>query len=92
MLYRPRGRFRCNSGQTVVETCLTGMGICQLPEFYLMPYLEDGRLRLVLDEFRPAPEPIWAVYPQRRHLLPKIRHAIDHIRMGLAAGMTTGSL
>ena len=87
ILYRPHGRFRCNSGHAVVDACLAGMGICQLPEFYVIPHIRAGRLRLVLEEFRRQQEPIWAVYPQRRHLLPKISRAIDHIRMELTAGM-----
>nr|WP_239025751.1 LysR substrate-binding domain-containing protein [Sphingomonas paeninsulae] len=35
--HRPRGRWRCNSGTAVVDAALAGMGICQLPEFYLLP-------------------------------------------------------
>jgi DNA-binding transcriptional LysR family regulator len=92
ILYRPHGRFRCNNGSAVVDACLAGMGICQLPEFYVVPHLKAGRLRPVLDELRPRPEPIWAVYPQRRHLLPKISRAIDYIRMELAAGMAIPNL
>lgn len=92
ILYRPQGRFRCNSGHAVVDACLAGMGVCQLPEFYIVPFIRSGRLRLVLDDFRPQTEPIWAVYPQRRHLLPKISRAIEHIRMELTAGMAIDPL
>jgi DNA-binding transcriptional LysR family regulator len=33
----------------------------------------------VLDAFRKPAEGIWAVYPQNRYLLPKIRLLIDHL-------------
>ena len=38
----PRGRFRCNSGHAVMEACISGLGICQLPDFYILPYLRHG--------------------------------------------------
>lgn len=83
MTYRPKGRFRCNSGHAVMEACLAGMGVCQLPEFYVLPYLESGDIVLVLEDYRTKDEPIWAVYPQHRHLLPKIRLVIERLRADL---------
>jgi len=41
----------------------------------------------VLEAFRPAEEPIWAVYPQRRHLLPKVRGAVSLLKRDLAAAI-----
>lgn len=86
-LHKPKGRFRCNSGQAVVDACLAGIGICQLPEFYVQASLENGQLVPVLENFRPADEPIWAVYPQRRHLLPKIRNAVERLSVELKSAM-----
>ncbi|MGK2912074.1 MAG: LysR family transcriptional regulator, partial [Sphingobium sp.] len=73
MLHHPKGRFRCNSGSAVMEACVSGLGICQLPDFYILPYLKHGMVELVLEDVQPDDEPIWAVYPQRRHLNPKIQ-------------------
>jgi DNA-binding transcriptional LysR family regulator len=80
---RPVGRWRCNSGDAVVEAALTGLGICQLPEFYVLPHIAAGRLEVLLDHLRPVDEPIWAVYPQRRHLLPKVRYLLERLRSEL---------
>lgn len=88
-LHRPKGRFRCNSGQAVLDACLAGIGICQLPEFYVKPYLDNGQLATVLENFRPADEPIWALYPQRRHLLPKIRNAVERLSHELKSAMNS---
>src|SRR3546814_19775872 len=63
------------------------MGICQLPEFYVLGHLRTGALRLLLHDVRPDDEPIWAVYPQHRHLAPKIRGAIDYLRRELPLEM-----
>jgi DNA-binding transcriptional LysR family regulator len=56
---------------------VAGLGICQLPEFYILPYLRRGMLELLLENMSLEDEPVWAVYPQRRHLLPKIQYAVD---------------
>ncbi|MBA4091068.1 MAG: LysR family transcriptional regulator [Sphingobium sp.] len=85
--HHPKGRFRCNSGQAVIEACISGLGICQLPDFYILPHLKQGMVQQVLEDFQPEDEPIWAVYPQRRHLLPKIRSAVECLERELASSM-----
>lgn len=71
-VFVPKGRWRCNSGEAVVSACLASRGICQLPAYYLKDALANGTLIPVLAECSSEPEPIWLVYPQRRHLLPKV--------------------
>jgi DNA-binding transcriptional LysR family regulator len=85
--FKPSGRWRCNNGNGVLEAAVAGMGVCQLPEFYVLPALRSGDLVEVLEDFRPAEEPIWAVYPQRRHLLPKVRGAVSLLKRELAAAI-----
>jgi len=73
ILYRPRPVWSCNNGYAVLEAALDGMGICQLPTFYLNDAVQSGRLVPILEEFAPPEEPIWAVYPDKRHLSPKVQ-------------------
>lgn len=87
-LHHPKGRFRCNSGHAVVEACISGLGICQLPDFYILPHLRHGMVEILLDEFRPTDEPIWAVYPRSRHLIPKVQSVVECLRHELGAAMT----
>jgi DNA-binding transcriptional LysR family regulator len=84
---RPRGRWRCNSGAAVVEAAMAGMGICQLPEFYVLPHIASGALEQILPDLTPEDEPIWAVYPQRRHLLPKISGLLELLRHELPVAL-----
>ena len=76
IIHRPRGRFKCNSGHAVMEACVSGLGICQLPDFYVLPYLKHGMVELLFDDLQPNDEPIWAVYPQRRHLSQKVQQVV----------------
>jgi DNA-binding transcriptional LysR family regulator len=86
-VFRPKGRWQCNSGAAVVDAALGGLGICQLPEFYVLPHFASGALIPVLEEYRPSDEPIWAVYPQRRHLMPKISKLLELLEQDLPLAM-----
>ena len=75
--FTPQSNWRCNSGSAVVDAAVAGMGICQVPSFYIQEHEAAGRLVPILQKFRSAPEPVWAVYPARRHLTPKVRNLAD---------------
>ena len=46
----------------------------------MLRYLgEVQRVEIVLEKFRPKIDPIWLVYPQTRHLSPKVRAFIDFV-------------
>jgi len=81
---RVQGNWRCNSGQAVLDAALRGFGLCQLPDYYVLEYLRSGRLISLLEQHRPPNTAVWALYPQQRHLSPKIRQLIDSLRLGLS--------
>jgi len=87
----PTGRWRCNSGNAVVDAALDGLGICQLPSFYVRDHLAAGRLVVLLEDYRDRPEPVWAVYPQRRYLLPKIQQVIATLEAELDEAMNASA-
>ena len=74
---RPSGRWRCNSGAAVLDAALQGLGLCQLPDFYVAEALASGALVSLLDDARPPDEGVWAVHPHPRHVPPKVRAMID---------------
>jgi len=80
ILYRPRPVWSCNNGHAVLEAALDGMGICQLPDFYLNDALQSGQLAPILEEFAPPEEPIWAVYPDKRHRSPKVQRFVSALK------------
>ncbi len=77
---RPNGRFGCNSGYALIDAALDGLGICQLPGFYVEDHLRSGALVELLAANRPPEEDVWAVYPYRRHLPLKVRLAVEHLQ------------
>jgi len=83
---RVSGNIRCNSGYGLVDAALKGIGIIQLPDYYVQSYIENGQLITMLDNYREAEEGIWALYPHNRHLSSKIRMLVDFLAEGLMNG------
>ena len=75
---RVTGRLRYNSGYGLVDAALKGLGIVQLPDYYVQEQIQSGELITLLDNYREPDEGIWAIYPQNRHLSPKIRLLVDY--------------
>lgn len=62
------GAVTVNNAGAYLEACRSGLGIIQVPEAGVHPYLESGELEEVLPQYRPAPMPVSLVYANRRHL------------------------
>lgn len=73
-----KGNIKCNSGWALLDAALKGVGIIQLPDYYVKPYIDSGQLIPLLEQYRESNEGIWAVYPHNRHLSPKVRMLLDY--------------
>lgn len=80
---RVAGNLRCNSGWALVDAAGKGLGIIQLPDYYVQDEIRAQRLVPLLDAYRAPDDGIWALYPQNRHLSPKVRLLLDHLAQGL---------
>ncbi|MGI4717939.1 MAG: LysR family transcriptional regulator [Janthinobacterium lividum] len=82
---RVRPRMRANNGDTCRAAALAGQGIILQPSFMVGADLAQGTLRELLPEWRSLELGIYAVYPSRRYLAPKVRAAIDFLVEAFAA-------
>ncbi len=80
---RVRYRWRCNSGLALRDAALRGLGLVQLPDYYVREALASGELVSVLDDYRLADEGIWAVYPPSRHQSLKVRLLVGELSAAL---------
>ncbi|MGF1728340.1 LysR substrate-binding domain-containing protein [Photobacterium kasasachensis] len=76
---RIKGSLRCNSGHALTDAALKGLGIVQLPDYYVQQYLDNGQLTALLTQFTERDDGIWALYPHNRHLSPKVRMLVDYL-------------
>ncbi len=72
------GRLVANNGDALVEAARAGTGVAVAPSWMVQDDLRDGRLEaLSLRIVRPSG--IWAVYPQRQWVPPKVRLLVEHL-------------
>lgn len=85
--HRVQSRFICNSGYAVLNASLAGLGLCQLPDFYVNEFLAEGKLIELLPDNRPEEEPVSAVYPHRRHLPLKVKLLVEEMQQAVRDGL-----
>ena len=73
------GTLRCNTGHGLRDAALKGIGIAQLPNYYISDDLDAGTLIPLLSAYQEPNEGVWALYPQNRHLSPKVRLMVDFL-------------
>ncbi|MBB3230352.1 LysR family transcriptional regulator [Halomonas stenophila] len=76
---RVDGPWHGNSGPALLDAALKGLGLAQLPDYYVEAHLARGELISVLDAYRHSDTAVWAVYPRHRHRSPKVRQFLDFL-------------
>ncbi|HHW4416182.1 TPA: LysR family transcriptional regulator, partial [Citrobacter gillenii] len=71
--------WSCNSCLVAKDAALKGLGIIQVPDYYVQDELDKGLLVSLLEEYRLPDDGIWAVYPHNRHLSPKVKLLVDFL-------------
>ncbi|MBN8812805.1 MULTISPECIES: LysR family transcriptional regulator [unclassified Sphingomonas] len=56
---------------------VAGLGLIQVPRYRVEPQIAAGQLVPVLEAFSPPPMEVSVLYPQSRHLSPRVRVFID---------------
>jgi DNA-binding transcriptional LysR family regulator len=77
--WRVGSAWSCNSGLALRDAALKGLGIVQLPDYYVQDALAQGSLVSLLETHRLPDDGVWVVYPQNRHLSPKVRLLVDFL-------------
>jgi DNA-binding transcriptional LysR family regulator len=72
-------RMRTNSGDTCTAAALQHQGIVLQPSFMVGPHLVAGTLVEVLPDYHAFELDVFAVYPSRKFLAPKVRLLIDFL-------------
>ncbi|GAL02921.1 transcriptional regulator LysR family [Photobacterium aphoticum] len=75
---RARGNYRIDNAPAVLDAAKSGLGIAYLATYLITNEIESGSLVPLLPEWKADLElPIYAVYPRRKYLAPKVRSFID---------------
>lgn len=71
--------MRTNSGDTCIAAARKNKGIVLQPSFMVSEDLQSGALVELMPQFRAREFGIYAVYPSRQHVSPKVRALIDYL-------------
>ncbi len=71
------GAIQMNNSMAVRNAVLAGAGIARVPTFVVGSDLQEGRLTCLLSQYETLEISIYAVFPQRRHLSPKVRAFVE---------------
>ncbi|MEZ4306434.1 MAG: LysR family transcriptional regulator [Polyangiaceae bacterium] len=78
------GPLSANNFFVLRDAASAGLGIARVPEMLARQPLTERRLVTILDPHVPPEVPLHAVYPSARHLSPKVRLFVEHLRERLA--------
>jgi len=70
-------KLLCNSASMELAMVLSGHGICRLPEFVMEQALREKKVAILFPEYNSPTIDVYAIYPSRKHLSPKVRCFID---------------
>lgn len=73
------GRYKASSCLAVRDALRAGFGLTMIPCAYVKDDLARGTLTTALDDWEIAETGVYAVYPSRRHLDPKVRVFVDFL-------------
>lgn len=81
------GSLMCNQIAASVEACVAGLGFGYFYSYQVMPYVKQGKLNIILEEFELPSQPVSLVYQHRQLLSAKIRTAVDWLSADLKAAL-----
>lgn len=76
---RVSGNLRGNNGDILVNAAIEGLGVILHPTFLLYEALQQKRLVRILPDWEVDELSVFAVYPHRKFLPPKVRSFIDFL-------------
>ncbi|SLN26871.1 LysR family transcriptional regulator [Oceanibacterium hippocampi] len=87
-------RLSVTTTEAAAEAAIRGAGVTRLLHYQVAEAVRAGLLRIVLEDFEPAPAPIHLVHAARGQMPLKMRHFLDfaapRLRRALAAIDSTG--
>ncbi|MCV9937251.1 LysR family transcriptional regulator [Boseaceae bacterium BT-24-1] len=72
-------RYSISSSLAVRDAVLGGFGLSLIPYPYVENELREGRLQRALDDWDTVVTTLYAIYPSRQHLIPKVRAFLDFL-------------
>ncbi|MBU2966572.1 LysR family transcriptional regulator [Amphritea sp. 2_MG-2023] len=77
------GDLKANNSLLVLQSVLADRGVANLASFVIQPYVEAGRIELLLPDYEAERLSLYAVYPDRKYMPPKVSLFIEFFQRWL---------
>ena len=77
--------LKINSVDAVIDAAVQGLGIAAMVKTTVFNQLNSGKLIPILEDYELAPRGIYALYPHKEHLPPKVRIFMDFLEKHCAS-------
>ena len=74
---RVNSRLKASSPDAIADAALAGLGIAVMCEWYVREHVKQGKLKIILPDYKPTAHEVHAVYPERRFVPQKVKRVID---------------
>lgn len=74
-----RGRYKVSSSLAVRDALRRGFGLSLIPRMYVVEDVASGALTSALENWSADETSLYAVYPSRRYVVPKVRVFLDFL-------------
>ncbi|MFT2097453.1 LysR family transcriptional regulator [Marinomonas sp. 2405UD66-6] len=81
-------QYRSNSGLALLDAVKKGLGVAQLPDYYVNDDLASGKLIALLPQYQYPYSGVWLVYPKVRQASPKLTAVCDYLIARFAENST----
>jgi len=82
------GAFICNQIKSTVNACVAGLGFGVFFNYQVKPWIDRGKLEIVLQDFEPAALPLSLVYPHTRLMATRVRTLVDWLALDLKQSLS----
>lgn len=72
-------RYSVSSSLAVRDALRAGFGVSLIPLPYVEEDLRTGRLQAALEDWSTVQTALYAIYPSRQHMTPKLRALLDFL-------------
>lgn len=89
IVHIPTGTLLLDDGNAMVDAAISHSGVIYCQDYLVEGAIKDGKLERVLGDIITPEKPVVVMYPQNRHLSPKVRVFVDFMVAHFANGMVT---
>ena len=72
-----RSRLTVNTAEAAIDGAAAGLGVTRVLSYQVAPAVADGRIRIVLGQYEPAPSPVSLIHAPQGLTPLKVRMALD---------------